>query len=519
VLISFKTSHIGVVCLAIWIMAFSIQAGAQQFSASTCAPGLTISEPPTAAPGFTGTNADCITAQSDLVATLLATGNENGGSHCTSATITNSTNISSQQIENVAVTCEYPGGSVGTFETFGCYTCEQIDLAVVGIVASPTATVGIPTEIKVTISGTGLESPETRSTILTLQAGSQLLQKTISLAEMSANGGTLTLTFSVTFQSMDSGPQTLLATIDPGNTLQESSFSNNTATQQINVQGQYALAIGANASLLANGATISIAPSIDAVATCPAIEGMSQQQFFSVQCINLGTQQPSAGCTLSVDLILGENTGGHDHGPDDLRPLGVLSPNGLLNNGEVPIALSGTNFTFEAPEISQEVSMEVSGVDPNGNVIGPTAFNIKVQMPGSDSWVSLSNNFVNVIVNGADGAPSHPLGFYGTPDMAAAISLLGNTYVQNLSPLANVPPILSQAASLPWGGLYDIDHNWGTPHCGHRDGETIDLSLSNLTTTEKSSLQVAARKSGVNFFYIPESPLNPAANHWHGTIN
>jgi hypothetical protein len=47
---------------------------------------------------------------------------------------------------------------------------------------------------------------------------------------------------------------------------------------------------------------------------------------------------------------------------------------------------------------------------------------------------------------------------------------------------------------------------------------TIDLSLSNLNANEKAILAKQASRSGLEFFYIPESPDNPKTNHWHATL-
>ncbi|MNL03061.1 hypothetical protein D3C87_1235870 [compost metagenome] len=101
--------------------------------------------------------------------------------------------------------------------------------------------------------------------------------------------------------------------------------------------------------------------------------------------------------------------------------------------------------------------------------------------------------------------------------MYKAILSLGLGFAQALSPLVNLPMIKSQAASLAWGGLYDIKKDWKKPHCGHRDGNTIDLSLSNLTNYEKKLLDTIARKRGFDF-YRSESASNPLADHWHATL-
>jgi hypothetical protein len=131
---------------------------------------------------------------------------------------------------------------------------------------------------------------------------------------------------------------------------------------------------------------------------------------------------------------------------------------------------------------------------------------------------------MNVIINGADptpGGPSHALGYYGTPSMFFALEMLGINFVNALPFQSSVPVLKSEAGSLPWGGLYDIKRNWKNPHCGHRDGQTIDLSLSTLTGQEKQALENAVIDSGMNFYHAPfnETPFDDGADHWHATLN
>ena len=89
---------------------------------------------------------------------------------------------------------------------------------------------GVPVQISVPISGAGFNTPETRTTTVTLKPGNQPVQtQTVSLADIQAAGGTLYIPFSAAFTN---GLKTVIATIDPGDVLQESNFSNNTSRKQ-----------------------------------------------------------------------------------------------------------------------------------------------------------------------------------------------------------------------------------------------------------------------------------------------
>jgi hypothetical protein len=98
---------------------------------------------------------------------------------------------------------------------------------------------------------------------------------------------------------------------------------------------------------------------------------------------------------------VGSNTGGHDHGLLASRPFGTLTPSQSPET-YLPIGPAGSSFTYEASEISQTVQMTISGNDPKGNPLQPVILSINVQSPGSSGWEPLSNQYMNVIINGAD---------------------------------------------------------------------------------------------------------------------
>jgi hypothetical protein len=116
--------------------------------------------------------------------------------------------------------------------------------AVVGSDGNLAVSPNTPIQINVPVSGSGFNNPELRSTTITLKAGSQPLQsQTISLAAIQS-AGTLIVPFTVTFDPSFAGTtQTITATIDPGNALNESNFSNNTASVQVDVAGPVNLSI------------------------------------------------------------------------------------------------------------------------------------------------------------------------------------------------------------------------------------------------------------------------------------
>lgn len=409
--------------------------------------------------------------------------------------------------------------------SFKKFTAQQnLDLSV-GTISVPTKILendgiglvytGVPVSVVVPVVGSDIPVGDARSVVVSLKYGAKIHSQSIPVSSLQ-NGVVNNVQFLVTFESGDIGDQTLIATVDAAKTLNETNFVNNTTSLPLRIQSKYEFSVLAGVSQIGEGASVEIKPSVFASPGCRLSQVISKQAF-NVRCVDSITKLPIEGCSVGVEISLGERDGGHSHGDESTRPLGSFIP-AEVEESEILVPLAGASFNYQAPEVSQEVIMTLSGLDPSGNEIKPMEFKVVVQASGSETWVSLSNEYVYVIVNGADSNPSHPLGMYGTKEMAEAVAVLGTKFVQGLSPLLNVPPIKSQAASLPMGGLYDIGKNWGPSHCGHRDGKTIDISLSNLSTYEKRILQVAARRSSLNFFYISESPRSASANHWHATL-
>jgi len=81
--------------------------------------------------------------------------------------------------------------------------------------------------------------------------------------------------------------------------------------------------------------------------------------------------------------------------------------------------------------------------------------------------------------------------------------------------------LTSEAASLIWGGLYDIKFNWKPSHCGHRIGNAIDIGMTNFRSS--SSPHVTKMKkiledalTGKGIFHFPVKSESPAGTkHWH----
>lgn len=230
---------------------------------------------------------------------------------------------------------------------------------------------------------------------------------------------------------------------------------------------------------------------------------------------------PVKGCKLNLDLRLKEgpeNTGGHNH-VEPGRPLGHFSSNNLNYVGDVTgknIPESGLSINYESPPVAGVVSMSVSGEDTDGNYIvdeiGDTNFTVRI----NEELESIKFGIEGFAFDdqGTSSDPgSHPgEGFYLTQVNREKLSSIVSLYreiatdkdVDNI-PAKNIIELVSQAASLKWGGVYDIYHAkdyirkdgtnygrqpWKKPHSLHRLGNSLDISMnpfnSNKTIGPKS---------------------------------
>ncbi|OFZ20026.1 MAG: hypothetical protein A2X94_11740 [Bdellovibrionales bacterium GWB1_55_8] len=104
--------------------------------------------------------------------------------------------------------------------------------------------------------------------------------------------------------------------------------------------------------------------------------------------------------------------------------------------------------------------------------------------------------------------------------MSDAIPDLVQAYREELErrglDLQTANPLESEAVSLLWGGLLDIHRQWTRPHCTHRDGTAIDISVkhidslkSHISEGERQAIKDALLNSQ-NIFYS-----RPEGDHWH----
>ena len=68
---------------------------------------------------------------------------------------------------------------------------------------------------------------------------------------------------------------------------------------------------------------------------------------------------------------------------------------------------------------------------------------------------------------------THPYNHYVVPEFKKDLENIGKDWKKSCP---KSDPLYYNDASLPWGGLFDININWAQPHIGHRYGFEIDIS-------------------------------------------
>ena len=171
---------------------------------------------------------------------------------------------------------------------------------------------------------------------------------------------------------------------------------------------------------------------------------------------------PPEGCTVNfkVEPI---NTIGHNH--DGNRPKGTVTPATLTIPGGSPGAVSAE---YKSSEVSGE---EKIIAEIKGEKKGEATVNVKV--PGLSPLVSKPS----LLPWG--GTAEHKLGDnnYGTGYTLSAVYYAVGKYAKDHA--LNTAPDVYLAVidmSLPYGGLFDINGDWDTPHDWHRVGRSVDFS-------------------------------------------
>ena len=215
--------------------------------------------------------------------------------------------------------------------------------------------------------------------------------------------------------------------------------------------------------------------------------------------------QPKAGVVVTFTVDVTTKSGGHEH-HDPVRPKGTLSKfSGTTDaNGEVKLSFTATELagihTIKAicsscsnTEATREIQVKV-----------PDLIAISPETPrNADGTFLYALTSVDPIHAG--NGRYHRNQYFLTQQ-----SLINLTQLISEFASAGWGTVALNDASLYWGGVYDIEGNWGPPHRGHRDGREIDISFTRAQNPVASAKQKDVYKkfcetAGVN---VPFSILH-----------
>jgi hypothetical protein len=126
----------------------------------------------------------------------------------------------------------------------------------------------------------------------------------------------------------------------------------------------------------------------------------------------------------------------------------------------------GEMNTYTVGPVSGEVYTNIKTGMFNLNVV------LRVSV-GQGSFVHIGSSDDYVLIGTK---PIHPSSHWGTPDVVAKLKAIASEYRQETG-----DKLYFNDMSLPWGGILDINANWGAPHAEHRNGNVIDIAATSQT--------------------------------------
>ncbi|MFL5813213.1 MAG: hypothetical protein ACJ763_06520 [Bdellovibrionia bacterium] len=317
---------------------------------------------------------------------------------------------------------------------------------------------GVPIQVRVPVGGdVGLIDSTNQTTTVVLQVGSQPPQTRIIRAEEIVGG--LLVPFEVTFNESEKGAQTISATVSPNNIFQESYLSNNTLSAQVTVGPPYKLTLSlSQEQVYPDMSDIGQTPgSTDAIVTAK---------------LTTTSGSPVSGKMIQFSITPKDGSGGHAHA--DGRPIGDFKNDEdsctTLNDGTCTVTYTASQFggietilgvLASSPTVkdSKDLTVRIPGLSPLSG--GPYTFKCVVFPNAPACLPSYGHSSTYNVISSVDSA------------MFAIGAVYNNNY-------PDASPLIVNDASLAFGGLYDKNSDWQTPHTYHRAGTDIDIR--SLTT-------------------------------------
>ena len=193
------------------------------------------------------------------------------------------------------------------------------------------------------------------------------------------------------------------------------------------------------------------------------------------------------GATVTFSLIRVANSGGHNHGGG---PTGAIVPPSITLGPTYP---QNVQTTYTAPDAAG--SIEQHWQASNGQS------GLDMVQVGITGLVELTGG-VGLTLTGSK--PIHPRNHFGTPTLNSKIQQLAAAFHSKFN-----KNIFVNDASLEQGGLFDHQGTWAPPHSTHREGRTVDMNSTSMTTAERDFF----RQTAVSLGFAVTLETTPP--HWH----
>ena len=246
-----------------------------------------------------------------------------------------------------------------------------------------------------------------------------------------------------------------------------------------------------------------------------------------VRVISAQTNNPKSGARVSLKADVEITSGGHAHGESVApRDKGALIGDSACEPTEKNCAAATTDpngyasFAFKAPAASGKHTVTAACISPACTNTDTGKINVKVPNLITIPATSLLYTFIGAVEG------KHTDNHYLTGEAVdilwgmAASYHLDPAFKQNgVAP----PPLGLNDASLVWGGLFDKNANWGTPHAKHRSGVVIDVRANMATgaipEASFTNFEDMAAKAGGDAQLHCSSTRDPAADNCVGDDN
>jgi hypothetical protein len=201
--------------------------------------------------------------------------------------------------------------------------------------------------------------------------------------------------------------------------------------------------------------------------------------------IALASPAPSSGCDVRLRVEPVEGSGGHNHTGNRTAHTGAMEPNfALFIPGE-----SILNVVYTGGEVAGTERIIAEALDGNGSVTSTQSVSVDVKFPdlrplgGSDYY----------FLTGASPASAHSSNHYGQFWTNWMIDFMATDYWLETGTKLGINDM-----SLEWGGLFDHNNTWLSPHSTHRTGQSVDIDrcADGVLVEQRFLNRIAAQNGG-----------------------